>query len=231
MKRELMVPKDIISLTEIKFLLKPILFLGIVILSIVLVIVFGLKQVKKLQNQTADATKNQSTLLKKVEVLSQVDELIPQGLDFVNLALPSQNAVIYALSQVKTVADRNALLVSNVRSGGNSETKGITKISLNFEVTGPQSAMYLFLEEISKSLPVMVIEKVKINTEGGTSKATVAINVYGADLPKKIPSLTTAVSGLSTEEVTLLNELSSYSQPSFSTLEVQEGSTREDPFN
>lgn len=58
------------------------------------------------------------------------------------------------------------------------------------------------------------------------------MNVYSTDLPKTIPSLSTAVNTLTDEEIKLLTELSKFTLPVFVEPKATEVTvTKEDPFN
>jgi Tfp pilus assembly protein PilO len=216
---------------EIKFLIKPIVILLSTVILLLIVLSLGSKEVKKVNQQVADEEKNRDVFTKKVQVLTKVSQLIPQESRFINFALPHQNSVIYALSQIRLAGVKNSVIATNIRTGGSFESKGLSKINVSFDVDGDQNAIYAFLDTLSTSLPVITIDKVKMSTEGGATHATVTINTYASELPKKIPSLTSAVTDFTADEITLLNNLSGYTQPEFFELQAQEQGEREDPFN
>lgn len=216
---------------DFKMLLKPLAFLLLVAGLMVAILYFGLRELKSMQSKINTASQTEANLIKKVQILTKVTEVIPEEISFINLALPDQNAVIYALAQIRTMASSNALLVTNLRSGGSFETKGVSKVTLSFEVSGDESGIYSFLDQVTKALPIMSVDKAKISAEAGTLKASVSLNVFSSELPKKIPSLTSPVAELNASEVELLNLLATYSQPSFFEVTASEESLREDPFN
>lgn len=222
---------DLLKSADFKYILKPALFFLAVAIGLITSLYIGVNQLKKIQSEISVAEKTQSDLTKKVQILGKIADLVPEGLDFINLALPHQNATIYALSQVKTAASKNGLIVSNLRSGAGNEDKGVTKLGLSFEVIGNESGVYAFLDQIGKSLPIMSIDRVKIASDVEGVNATVTVGVYSSALPKKIPSLTSPVSELTDAEVELLNDLAAYSQPTFAEVQPDAQNEREDPFN
>ena len=230
------------NINNLKFLAKPIVALVVVLLGTIVVISFGLSRINKIRDQIKETTHAKNVLNKKVQVLGQIDSLVPSGLEFINIALPDKNAIIYGIYQIKTLSAQRSLLLSNIRSGGSFDAKSVSKLGLSFEITGDQSNVYNFIDAIQKVLPLMTVSKVKISSELGLVKANVSLNVYSSELPKKLPSVTSVISEFTPEEVTLLNELALYNLPDFYNLQptIPENITgsdlegqirREDPFN
>jgi hypothetical protein len=75
------------------------------------------------------------------------------------------------------------------------------------------------------------INKLSINEGGGVSTASVTVNFYSSPALDKIPAVTGQVSGLTTEELSILNDLSNYEVPKFGVPTVTEFPIRDDIFN
>lgn len=217
---------------DISFLIKPLLTLAFSVLLLVLVAVFGLKKITELRTQITALESSQKTLLAKVSILRNVSETIPEDMTNVNLALPSKGAVVYALSQVKNQAASNGLSLSNIKAGNTIPgVTGVSKTSINFDVDGDQNTIMTYLNNLTKSLPVMKIDKIKLDQASGTSRASVSLNVYSAELPRRIPSLTSPVTELTAAEMDALTEISGYTSPDFTEPLPEDTGGKEDPFN
>lgn len=217
---------------EIKFLIKPALLLSVVILLIVFVGFMGFRQITAMITKLNEAKTSQIALNKKISVLESIPDVISEDTTFLDAVLPNKTAVLYGLSQVKNQAIKNNLLVSDLKTGGVlSEENSVSRTLLSFDIEGQGPSVYEFLRSFSKTIPLMSVDKVKINKTADLLKASVTISVYSSELPKTIPSLSSAVNELTPQEIELLKELVSYTLPVFIQPKAQENSSKEDPFN
>lgn len=201
---------------EINFLIKPLAILSAIVLLLILVVVVGMNNVNKVRAQISSNKTIESQLGQKVLALETVTINLPGDVSFLDIVLPSRGAVLYGLSQIKIQAANNQLLLSGIKTGNVvPESNGLMKSSISFEVEGDEQAIYNFLAAFSNVLPLMTVDKVNFTSLAGAARAGVTLNIYSADLPKKIPSLTGAVKELTTQDINLLRELSSYQLPSF----------------
>lgn len=201
---------------EINFLIKPLAILTVTILLLVLVIIVGLNNINKIRDQISSNKTIESQLNQKVLALETVTINLPGDISFLDIVLPHRGTVLYGLSQIKIQAANNQLLLSGVKTGNVvPEKEGLMKSSISFEVEGDEQSIFNFLSAFSTVLPLMTVDKVNFTSLAGVARASVALNIYSADLPKKIPSLTGAVKELTTQDINLLRELSSYQLPSF----------------
>ncbi|WKZ25750.1 MAG: hypothetical protein QY322_00330 [bacterium] len=218
---------------EINFLLKPVIIFSSVLILIIFSFVIGLRNISNLQsNITANKT-TENTLSKKVLALETVSRTLPGDVTFLDVVLPSKGSVLYALSQIRTQSLNNNLNVSNLKTGNViPESSGVMKSSVSFEVEGQESDVFTFLSSLGTVLPLINIDKVSFNSSLGLSRANISVNVYSAELPKTIPSLTGVVSELTSQDITLLNELAGYTLPQFIEPTIEEApSQKTDPFN
>lgn len=217
---------------EILFLIKPILFLIIIAILLVVLILVGINQVKSVIAKTNESKEIEITLNQKITILQKVTEVISGDTTFLDLTIPGKSAVLYALSQIKNEAYKNNLLVSNIKTSAPVSIKSeMFKNSISFDVEGDETSVYNFLKSFSKLIPLMNIEKVKINSSGSNTSAVISSSVYSAELPKTIPSVSSIAVDLTDAEVNLLNELTSYTLPVFIESKALETQPKEDPFN
>lgn len=217
---------------ELQYLTKPLTILFVLVVLIGVVISIAFRQITGLVDIKSDLDTNQTKLSEKLDTLESVKKILNDNINFVDIALPYRASVLYGLSQVKNLALKNAVIVTNLKAGSLVlEDNGISKNSLIFEVEGTELDIHNFLLSFYKSLPLMTIDKLKINKSDGMARATVTLYVYSADLPEKIPAVTESVSGLTSDDIKILTTLSSYTSPTFFDPKTKENPERFDPFS
>lgn len=218
--------------TETMYLAKPILILAVVILLVVVTIIFGLNQITAQITKIEDSKAVENSLNQKVFVLQKVSEVIKDDTTFLDVVIPSKAASLYGLSQIKNQAARNNLLLTNVRTSGAVPLEGgISKISVSFDVEGKMFTIYEFLKSFKQSLPLMSVDKVKVSTIDPIARALVTLNVYSAELPRTIPSVSATVEDFTPEEIGIIRNLSTYNLPVFIEPKATDIIPKEDPFN
>ena len=217
---------------ETKFLLKPVGIFLIIISLLIGSIYFSLGQINKVNAKIAESEKNETILKNKVGILRSITGSLPDDISFIDLSLPSKGIALYGMSQIKTQANSLGILISNLRTGSTIEDSGgVFKITVSFDVQGDKQLIYDYLALFPKMLPLMKVDKVSIGTNEGITLATVSVSAFGADLPTKIPSLTSPVQDLTSEELKTIDEISSYIMPEFVIPVPITETSKEDPFN
>lgn len=216
---------------ELKFFLKP---LGVLIVLIVLIIItlnFGLGQINSVKAKIKKSNKDEKILITKVNTLKNVAEVLPSDISFIDIVLPSKGTSLYSMSQIKNQAYPLGLLVTNLKTGSAIQTQeGVSKTSLSFDVQGNEQVIYSYLGLFPKLLPLMKVDKVDISKAEGIANATVTLSTFSGDLPKEIPSITTPITDLSNDEIKTLKDISGFLLPQFIIPSVSIEASREDPF-
>lgn len=215
-----------------KILIKPVIFLISVVLILTVTIFIGINQISSLISKTNESKAVEVALNQKISILQKVTEVISGDTTFLDVVIPSKAAVLYGLSQIKNQAAINGLLVSNIKTGASVPDKNeIFKNQISFDVEGNAASVYNFLGSFSKILPLMNIEKIKINESSSIVRAVTTLSIYSSQLPKTIPSVSSVAVDFSDSEIKLLNELTSYTLPLFVEPKAEEVNAKEDPFN
>ncbi len=224
--------QSLTSKSEIKFMLKPILMLTSLIILFLILIIFGTKKITEIRTQITESKRLETVLGQKVSVLESIPEVLAGDTTFLDVALPSRGAVLYGLSQVKNLASTNSLLISNLKTSSQIPEKDeISKIAITFDVEGEEKSVYAFLNSFSKVLPLMNLEKVKIDRAVEGLKASATVNVYTAALPKKIQTVSEKTAELTKADIDTIKEISNYGIPQFIEPKPFEGEIKPDPFN
>lgn len=212
--------------------------LGIPALAILIVLILfaftyrGLSG--KLSSEKAQldmAKKVEDDLALKQQVLTQLQGEVLGLVGSTVLAVPEKNSALMMVSQIKSQASQRLLTISDVAIGSTLElTKGVQRIQLQFDVEGDVAQIMDFLNSLTITAPLSVLEKVNLANTGDTVRATVALSVYAAPLPASLPSLTEPLKELSEDETNLLNTLGQLISPPFLEVTPQTPTTRANPF-
>ena len=218
---------------EINFLIKPVAIMFVVVVLTLTVAVLGFNKIVLIKSENEQAKEKEMVFQTKALILEQVETVLPGDITFLDVVLPSRGSVLYGLSQIKNQAIVYNLFLSNVKSGTLiPENAGVSKVTISFEAEGEEQNVYKFLDSFSTLLPLMNIDKVSLSKSASLVRANVSINVFSAELPKKIPALTAEINELTAKEVALLKELATYTLPQFIEPQVSETTgQKEDPFN
>lgn len=217
---------------ELNYIYKPVLMLIVAVIVLVVGLGIGFKQVNNLRSKIEGSQKTITLLEQKVNALESVNEVLAGDITFLDIVLPARGAVLYGLSQVKDQAIQQNIAISNIKTGTSVEVDGgISKTAIGFEAEGENANMYSFLESFSKMLPLINVDKVNMTHSESITRASISINVYSAEYPKKIPAVTESIKDFSKEEIALLKEISNYTLPNFVEPTALQGvSVKENPF-
>ena len=197
-----------------------------------LLINFSIKGYEDFKIKLDSLNSTKQVLTKKVNTLRQVTIAVPDKLSFINLAIPEKDAVIMAVSQIKTMSSEQGLLVSNIKSGNSINIdKTLSKSAVTFDVEGPKETVLSFIASFSKTLPIVNLQRIKIAETNGTLRATLSFNVFSDDLPVKISAVSEAVESLTAEEIEKLSEISTYRLPPITTTTSRQDFNKQDLFN
>lgn len=217
---------------QLKYLAKPILILVTVVSLLLFTVLFGIDKIKTLNTKISEAKVLNGQLTQKIDILRSVQSRVEDGVDLAAIALPGKGSTLFGLSQIKNKINSLGLTVENLKTTNTiKEDLGVEKASISFDVVGDETNLYLFLDSFKKILPLSNINKLSISSEGGISTASITVNFYSAEAIEKIPAVSGKVSGLTNEELDILNSLSSYEVPEFTIPSVSEFPVRDDIFN
>jgi hypothetical protein len=204
---------------ELKAILKPILFLVVLIILSVIVIKEGFARISTLKDQLSTAKKDEAILSEKESFLREVSPDISTNADLSVAAIPAKNSTLIALSQLKSFSSTNNVSLSNIKVGVESKEEDLSSTQIRFDAEGNLSSVLAFIKGLSNLLPISIVEKVKLASQGETSRASVSIKVFFSPYPTKLTSLTEPIEDLSADEKSILSKLNQSIMPSF--VEVQ----------
>jgi hypothetical protein len=216
---------------KMKVMVVPLgLFLAALLLGAIVVRV-GLSRVSSQRAELQKASKNETILAQKQNVLQALEEDVLSYADTAILAVPEKNPSLIALSQLKILGESKGLLIDNIEIGNSVKDKsGGYKAIVSFEVEGAFDQVLSYLTSIKTFAPLTIIDRAEITQAGGAVRASVDAVVYWASLPTKLPALSEPVKELSASETNIITELSTLEPPLFTEVLPSAPSGRLDPF-
>lgn len=220
------------SINEFKFISKPVTILFILVILFTVLFSVGVDKINNLRLQITETNQLSSVLSKKINILESIPSVLSGDTTFLDVALPSRGAVLFGMSQVKSQSISNNVTISNLKTGSSIPVKNdISKISISFDVAGTEESVYNFLKSFSTSLPLMSVDRVRLNKSDAGLSATATILVYTAELPKTITSVNSGTTELTQADINTITEISAYQIPQFIEPKPSEIEAKPDPFN
>lgn len=218
--------------SSITTLLTPLAALVVVIVLFIVVFKIGSSKIGSQRKQLQTSEKNEATLVQKQRVLQEVQEEILSYADVSSIAMPRENPVLVVFSQLKRLAERNSIILSDLRVGSQAEDKkGFSKATVSFEIEGEFRQILNYLISIGGFAPLSTVDGVEINQVAGAIRATVDMAFFWAPFPEKLPPISESIDELTAEEIDLIVQFSDLEQPVFTEVSAQAPITRENPFS
>lgn len=212
-------------------IVKTLLPLIVIIILFIVSAQVGFGAIGKARKNLSGIEKDIRTLTSKSAVLGDAEETVAEIGSSLSFLFPSQNPAVSVMSQVRSLAAKRSLILTNIKAGGESSDKsGLSKVDISFDVEGTRDSIVGFLADFAGILPITFVDKAKINEIGGVARATIYVKSFWSDLPKKLPGLTENISSLTGEETKILQELLTLTLPAFLDIPAQAGGGSDNPF-
>lgn len=203
---------------------------AIVIILFIFVGNFGLSKIREIRGKISLAQRDQTVLTQKLQLLQTVGETVGVSVNAATAALPIENPALSVISQIKAAASENSVSISGLKSGTAIEAgPGISKVDLVFDAAGSREQILAFFKKIGSIAPITVVDRVRVNSSGGNMLANVSVRTFWAREPEKLPASTDPITNLTTDEQSVLDEVSALSAPTFVEVPPAEGG-KADPF-
>ncbi len=192
---------------------------------------FGFGKIVEIRDQIAGAQNEQKILTQKLDILKSIQNSGAQSSTLVAIALPDSNPSLSVVSQIKTLAGSQGVILSQMKTGSPTvDATGLSTVSVSFGVTGSMTQIEFFIAAISSFSPISIVDKIKVSESApGTALANLTVRSFWAPFPTKVPAVTSAIPDLTPAERETLQGLSSLTQPVFTITPAGQGG-RSDPF-
>lgn len=213
------------------FLLSILTFVVILVLSLTLGR-FLVDKVFETRQKNAELQDKNKLLEGKGTVLASLDsEGLKKQVNIASSASPGENPSVFVLSQIRTIAAENGLLVSSFQIGESQEPQKTGRVvAATANVEGSIFSIISFLRTIEGSTPLMKITDMKLTLSGGSVLAKVTVVSSWNPLPQELGKVDFPISGISGTEQELLGKLSGLRLPQISQSPVGQPAGKPDPF-
>lgn len=217
---------------KMKVMMVPLGLLLAMVVLIVIVLRVGVSKISTQRTELRKATKNETILSQKQQVLQTLENNILSYADVAIVAMPDKNPSLMVLSQLKVLAEKNGIIISDIKIGSRTKDKsGAFKTTILIGVEGPLTQVLNYLISTKNFAPLSVVNKVELAQVGGLARARTILTVFWVPLPTKLPAIAEPVRELSANETNLITELSNLEQPLFTQVLPAAPSARIDPFS
>jgi hypothetical protein len=218
---------------------KPLMIYGLIFLGFIAtgVIMGGyfLSEIATLTDSTEKVSTEIAALTERKEILQNVNSISTEAISRAQIALPTANNSLSLVSQIRTVATEQGLVIKNLDLIAQKAGEGtLAQSVLNFDVDGEALAIVKFVYGLKRVAPVISVDTVSLSSSSGGASANAIISVRSpwAAVPTKLPALTEPITALNAQETELSAELASYRYPFTTTVESSESADvgRVNPF-
>ncbi len=215
---------------QLKVILKPVLFLVVLVILSIIVVKEGFARISSLRSELETAKKEESVLSQKESFLREVVSTVGSNAEVSLAAIPAKNSTLIALSQLKTLSSRNNVTLSNIRVGMETKEGDLSSAQIRFDAEGSLTSVLNFIKGLGDLLPITIADNIKLASQKETSRANLSIKVFFSPYPAKLTSLTEPIEDLTPEEKNILLKLSQSVMPSFVEVQPSGPAVRPDPF-
>lgn len=218
---------------------KPLLIYGVIFVGFIItgaiMGVYFLNEIASLGEARNTVTAEIASLSGRKDVLQNVNSISNDQINRAQFALPVANNSLTLVSQIRTVATEQGLVIKNLDLIAQPASEGtLAQSTLNFDVDGDPLAIMKFVYALKTVAPIISVDTLSLTSSSGLAGANAIISVRSpwAQMPSRLPALSEAITALNPEESQLSSELASYRYP-FTTEVVSTGSAevgRANPF-
>lgn len=215
------------------FVLPVLTFAVVVVLSSTLG-KFLLEKIFEARSQITSLESQNRLLEAKQQLLSSFsDEEVKRQTGAVSLAVPSESPSIPLLSLVRTLANENAVVISDFRVEESQEAKKTARqVQASFSGQGSIFSIISFLRSVGDSVPLTKVSGIKFTVSGINIDAKLTVVSSWAPVPQELGKVENPIEGISSAEKELLGKLSGLKKPQiFVSSGGSEPAGKPDPFS
>ncbi len=211
--------------------------LGVVVFILVVGIVGGRYLVGELLRSRAKITNvnsNLDVLEGRLAVLRGLGQTVETFQNDVLYAVPVSNPSLLVSAQIKSIAEAHGLEVNDLKSNVSSlesNRDGLSELTVRFTLAGGREEISQFVEDVTNSTPITQFRGMEMSVINDNIVVGVELVTFWAPLPSELPSIDEPIENLTPEELSLLQQISSFTKPVITELpEAQNPRERVDPF-
>lgn len=218
---------------DVKVMVVPVVVSIFLMIAWIVTINVSFKQIKSRITKLNESDSVIALLDNKLNLLRRVEERVLSAADVSLLAVPSTNPVIWSYLQINQLIEENGIDVSVISIGQLTGANGYSTRDFGYKVSGDLDSLENLIDQLQQLAPIMTVPSYDISSTKLQEYfvANIQVQVSNAPLPKQLPAISAPIKNLNERENEILTVLEALEKPEFTTLDPQEDSDREDPFN
>lgn len=214
-----------------RLIISSIVPLFVVVVLFILSANFGLTKIRDIRGEVDSAQSDKSILTQKLDILRAISPTAAQQALLVSSAVPDSNVALAVLSQLRILSSQNGVVLVNLKvSSPATDSTGLSRVDVSFEVDGTPQLISGFLNNISSFAPLTIVSKLKLTQTSGASQALVTVSSFWASFPAHIPTVTQPVTDLTAQEKTTLSKILGLTQPAINATVPTQSGAKINPF-
>ncbi len=223
---------------SLRLLSMPLIIIGFAVLLAYILISSAIPKTKAELNKIKEAKIRLSILEQRIAVLKEFRAgVIADKTDTVYTVFPDKNPASINLSQIKSLASEDEIIIKSVKFELESNfDSAIKESNVTYELEAKDlSTLVRFLLKLDSIAPITRIHNLEVLNSGleeSKVNAKLIESVYWSALPTGLPPLTEPINQLTNEEIVLINKIYSFRLPQYSILQPEiQAEERLNPFN
>lgn len=204
---------------------------------IVVVILFfflgniGFTKISQIQEQISLARQDQKMLEEKIDLLRNISITGTEDSNTTTNSLPDSSPTLAAVSQLKTLAAENGLILSSVKAKSDpSGSDDLKSVTITFSILGDKLAITSFLKSVRTLAPITLLNKIKIIESTGMYSGEITANSFWSAFPTQLPSTIDGLQDLNETDKQTLSSVNNLRQPIFYNVPASIDAGKENPF-
>lgn len=230
-------------LKEYRAFLLPVLILGMVVLSALLILKPKIGEIMSMREDLSTERENLAKVTQKLAALEGLNENeLSQRVEETFKFLPADKDLPGALVAIRSLSQETGLELVNIKvspgtistesAGFKTETKGGAPfLGFQISVKGGLGVTKEFLGRLGKTAPLMKVKNLKVNADEGGERADVLLDIFYLPLPEAMGSVESPLPTITSQEEKAYRSLKEIEvfQPAMGFIPVASG--KENPFS
>ena len=151
-------------------------------------------------------------------------------------ALPGKVPSLELISQLKNIAERNGVIITEmlISSSSKSDDSGVSSVGVNISIIGLPENIIAFTKDTKNYAPVLSVKNLNADISEGLSEisGTIDISLSGhwAPFPESLPDPGEPLVKITSEDIEILTKLAALVRPVFTVGSPTQVTPRSNPF-
>lgn len=201
-----------------KTAIKPaVVTVAMVVLSLFAVNIFW-NRIADIRAEIGTDSSQKEILEGRLSTLQGVIVEAEESSGLLSFALPQSNPAIFIISHLNLLSSDLGISLENMslttRQINPEAEEVFNKVNIDFDASGDSKSIYEFITSLSRIIPLVNIEDLKIDSRDERITAGLRLTSFYAPLPTQLPPITSPLSEFTDQEKSTINFLQEFNRPS-----------------